>query len=623
MLSIFKKIPWRFLPLGALFLILPFIVHLTTFRLDAESSAAMLTTIHKDWFFYYKSLVFIGITVWMLITVLCIGRKVQIDRSHPFNVYYSCGIIFILMTTLSAYLATFENCAIVGGVTRFEGLGVIICYIMVMFYTMILIDQPKYFKWAIVCFGILVALQTFIGFFQYIGYDPLHWIGIRELVAPGDFAQTYYSADGKEPWFLTTQPGFMQGTLGNRNYTGSLVSLAMPFFAALMLLSRKTKQRVLYGLLTLCTCFMIVASASRAGMIGVCVSFVAGIILFSKAFPTVLAWLKTVFKTHRLAAWITGTACSLVLIITLVFLGLSGQLTRLITDAGVLLGLTPQPTQSLSNTSSNSTSPPNGFDFDTNTITLHTESGDSLIVHLEKGGLTFMTAKGTPVDFSSQDQITFILKDAPFESYLFEMQQQEGKTYLRFGIDAIGVCGFIIDASGNVTPTNHWDFMPITIEVAPSIGFTDKERIGSGRGYIWSRTFPMLKETLLVGNGPDTFMLEFPQNDFWAKFKTYSNGFMCVDKPHNTYLQIWTNQGLLALLSFMGIMLTYILHSFRLYGFKSKYTALDTLGIALLLSIIGYLGASFFNDTTLSVTPLFWALLGLGIAYNQFYKKHV
>ncbi|MEG0580068.1 MAG: O-antigen ligase family protein, partial [Niameybacter sp.] len=163
-------------------------------------------------------------------------------------------------------------------------------------------------------------------------------------------------------------------------------------------------------------------------------------------------------------------------------------------------------------------------------------------------------------------------------------------------------------------------FEEAIIETPPSIGFEGNETLGSSRGYIWSRSLPMLKDTMLLGYGPDMFMLEFPQYDFWGKWNSLTSPFQGVDKPHNTYLQIWINQGFPAFLAFVVLCATYIIHCFKLYAFKKVYSSDEGMGLAFMLAIVGYLGASFFNDTTLSVTPLFWALLGAGMAYNVIYK---
>jgi len=44
------------------------------------------------------------------------------------------------------------------------------------------------------------------------------------------------------------------------------------------------------------------------------------------------------------------------------------------------------------------------------------------------------------------------------------------------------------------------------------------------RGYIWSRSLPLLRNTILVGYGPDTFAMNFPQHDIAGKVKAYPKG---------------------------------------------------------------------------------------------------
>ena len=38
-------------------------------------------------------------------------------------------------------------------------------------------------------------------------------------------------------------------------------------------------------------------------------------------------------------------------------------------------------------------------------------------------------------------------------------------------------------------------------------------------------------------------------------------------------------------------------------------------------AVVGYLGAGIFNDSVVSVAPIFWILLGCGIAVNYLIQK--
>ena len=162
----------------------------------------------------------------------------------------------------------------------------------------------------------------------------------------------------------------------------------------------------------------------------------------------------------------------------------------------------------------------------------------------------------------------------------------------------------------------------ITPENADAIGFRGKELLGSSRGYIWSRTIPLLKECMVTGYGPDTFAYIFPQNDYLAKYYAYQEGFyIAVDKPHNLYLQIFFNNGLIALIAFLAICVFYLVDCFRLYALKKKYRIEQIYGISIMLAVVGYLAAGMFNDSVVAVAPVFWILLGVGAALNTINRR--
>lgn len=173
-----------------------------------------------------------------------------------------------------------------------------------------------------------------------------------------------------------------------------------------------------------------------------------------------------------------------------------------------------------------------------------------------------------------------------------------------------------------VHPNTMTTFAPVNAE---HIGFEGKEELGSSRGYIWSRTLPLLGNCLFTGYGPDTFTYNFPQNDVLAKYYSYeqfNEGFyVTVDKPHNMYLQIFYSSGLIALLAFLGIVVFYLVDCFRLYALRREYRTEQAMGISVMLGIVGYLAAGMFNDSVVSVAPVFWILLGVGAALNTINRR--
>jgi len=161
------------------------------------------------------------------------------------------------------------------------------------------------------------------------------------------------------------------------------------------------------------------------------------------------------------------------------------------------------------------------------------------------------------------------------------------------------------------------------IEV-PSWGFKGKEKMGSARGYIWSRSIPLLKDTLLLGRGPDTFAIYFPQNDYVGKLIAYNTSGMIVDKAHNLYLQTALQTGVLSLVALLTVFVIYIANSLKIYSKSNFNSFYEKTGLGIFLGITGYLSAGFFNDSVVSVAPIFWILLGIGISINlklKFKKK--
>jgi O-antigen ligase len=96
---------------------------------------------------------------------------------------------------------------------------------------------------------------------------------------------------------------------------------------------------------------------------------------------------------------------------------------------------------------------------------------------------------------------------------------------------------------------------------------------------------------------------------------------MIVDKPHNMYLQIGINTGLMSLLALLALYLMYFIDSMKIYLKRDISTFLEYVGIGAFTGIMAYLAAGMFNDQIISVAPLFYSMVGLGLAVNRLVKK--
>jgi hypothetical protein len=157
---------------------------------------------------------------------------------------------------------------------------------------------------------------------------------------------------------------------------------------------------------------------------------------------------------------------------------------------------------------------------------------------------------------------------------------------------------------------------------APSAVFTKYEGFATNRGYIWSRTIPLLKDYVFLGSGPDTFTTVYPQQDY-INFERYGYGNGIITKPHNLYLQIATQTGILSLIAFLVFYGMYFVTSLRLYikGRFSTYYA--QVGLAIFIGTIAYMVTGLTNDSSITTAPIFWVLIGTGIAVNYKVKPMI
>ena len=152
------------------------------------------------------------------------------------------------------------------------------------------------------------------------------------------------------------------------------------------------------------------------------------------------------------------------------------------------------------------------------------------------------------------------------------------------------------------------------------IGFKNRQKMFSGRGHIWSRTIPLLLDHIFIGSGPDTFLLEYPHTDFLAMKQ---NGFerQIMTKPHSMYLQVGVQTGVVSLLCILVFYVWYAVWSIRLYAFRKLENVAEGFGIAAFIGSIGYMISGISNDSMVVTAPVFWGMIGLGIAANAMVDK--
>ena len=70
------------------------------------------------------------------------------------------------------------------------------------------------------------------------------------------------------------------------------------------------------------------------------------------------------------------------------------------------------------------------------------------------------------------------------------------------------------------------------------------------------------------------------------------------------------------MLAVLAFYLMYLFGSIRLYWRSRFEDYYSQMGAAVLIGSLGYMASSVFNDSTITVAPVFWALMGVGLAMN-------
>jgi hypothetical protein len=227
----------------------------------------------------------------------------------------------------------------------------------------------------------------------------------------------------------------------------------------------------------------------------------------------------------------------------------------------------------------------------------------------------------------AQDESTkeIVIDDARFTNVFLQATQDEaGNNFLVFNIrgDAERRWPFILTGADKQTLVFRNDLgKDVELVDVPHSGFENNPGFGSGRGYIWSTSLPMIKDTILLGHGADTYCVNYPHRDYVGKYDAGWNINMIVDKPHNMYIAVALGTGVISLIALLALFGMYIVQSFRLYWRREFTTFAEYAGAGIFFGVSGFVVSGLVDDSTVSVMPMFYGLLATGIATNIMLKK--
>lgn len=578
-----------FIPLLLIVTLVPFIVRVHLLEVGEPAVYFWPKGAQYLDFYSYNKYICISILTALATIIFASGiinKKIEYKLGRNYNIFL---LIYAAMTILSTIFSLFPHTAIYGFPDMMQGLPVLLSYILLVIIVSNQVDNEKHIKWFLNAFLILAIVEGLIGMGQYFGHDLLQTSFIKSLIVSSDIE--FASKIEFIPFSKT-----INGTLFNTNFVGSYGVLVVPITACLLANTENKKQGIIYGIATILALFTLLGSNSMAGYIGGIIAFIFAVIMLR----------KVIVAKPKLSA--------LVALALLVYLALF----NLVSDGYFL--------QEFTSLIPSSASDEGGNIEETEKVILEDVSIDGYYVDVktnyqevrikyDDGKVDFINKNDEILDKEARDDNFYYIDGEGNDSVSFGLSNKKEVYYIKIDDEIVPI--YNSDSSKLIGIANRL-YEPVNPE---KIDFLDKiGGFASGRGYIWSRSIPILKDTIFLGAGPDCFIYAFPQDEIVGKLNNLRSYNLAVDKPHNMYLQIGINTGVISLIAFLGICIIYVFSSIKLL-WKSTYERfIERVNLAFLISVVGYLVTALANDQINSVAPLFYVILGLGIAANRICK---
>ena len=496
----------------------------------------------------------------------------------------------MIMVVLSTVFSEHKINTIFGVPDQFQSLFVLLIYCILCFYSYQFIhtekDIHKILKPLLYSIGFLII----IGISQILGHDLLTSSIGKSIITIFLNETTDMSLNFGKTVFLT---------LFNPNYVGLYCVLILPILFVLFLYSQQLKQQFIYLILFIGLTVCLIGSESATGIITVipCLLF-----LFFLC--------RHKFGKYKKIITIVYSAFIVLGICLFFFMNLPQRLHNAVFketnyEIQQIELKDDYITFTCNNEPLNISYNPNGID------------GEILKITDGNGNLVESTL--------SDDSSYLLINDSRFPKFLLQLilyEDLDGNELNVFSITHNNTNWYFTNDTDDGTYyyiNNYGNLIKIN-NTSPSALPESFNSFATGRGYIWSKTLPLLKDSLIVGSGADTFLFKFPNDDYVGMYNNGNHG-KIMTKPHSFYLQTWVETGLISLIALLIFYGIYVIMSCRLYLMKPLDNYMKQIGAAIFVSSLGYMFALLFNDSSITVAPVFWILLGIGFAINQITKR--
>ena len=579
------------LPIFLLMIVVPLISHFQVYRTNLENYdwQAANATYDVDIFLLPKSFA-ICIVAALMLVLFCLFKYYKegmLPETYPL-------LFYALLIGFSTLCSQYKYFAIHGGQDQFESIFVLLGYLIIAIYCMYSIKQEETIRLVIRFLLIGASIIAIIGIFQMLKLDPLRSKVGQALILLGS---------GQSELHFSQPLGRVYATLFNPNYIGAYVCLTLPCALCAGYASKKRWSKILCFALAAALLIITFGAGAKNGLIAIAISMILLLIVYRKK---IIANLK----------WLLIMCVAIILILIGVNVTTDHAVTNTIHTLYATLSASGMSTE---RTLEDILTKDDEVELVMKDDSLHVKYqvlDDNMVV------FDLTDNEGTTISYETDDTKIKLLDDR------FSMIQIEpcviGETYSF----TVYVDNLRWDFSNQVNDGTYyfydWANKFVKMEKADSAIFTNHPQLFSGRGYIWAKTIPLLKKYIFLGIGPDSFQMAFPQYDYVDLAYEFAPN-MLITRAHNMYLQIAVQTGVLSLICFLVFYGMYFVKSVKLYIKRKELldeeSYLFHIGSGLFVASFGYMLSGIVNDSLPVTAPLFWSIVGIGIAVNSFLNK--
>lgn len=573
------------LPLLLILCIMPFIVRLAVYSCGySEYDWYSINDTLTDFYCYYKSY-FLDVVSFFALIILLFRMGLYREKTKPMKWFYPLFLYggFVILSTV---FSLNQTASVQGNFESFESCFVLLSYVILAVYAYQIMEEES--DYSMIWRGLQAVCVLFfaVGGLQMFRHDLLNYDWAQRLVMS---AENYEAFGGMIEDTFSGNNVYL--TLYNPNYAGVALSMLFAIVLVMAATEKEKRKRICYGAGAAFLAVLIWYTYSRTSLATMLlIAVIVFVRFFVKKQPSDKNKVsaqdgqnKKRKQAYVIAAGVILAAAALLFIdgkndfrylSKLAETNDREPLSRMVTETdGIYLTYDNEDYRIwLADEAVY-------CENETTGEKIFANEGEELPLPMEKNAkaIAFFEDEPQLLLYLADTTLTFVRSD---ETYYYK------------------------NASGKEN----------SMEDVEKADFHGLEYFASARGYIWSRTLPLLRHFIVVGSGPDTFAEVFPQNDFAGKIVYADNPDRVIEKAHNDYLTKWVQTGMVSVVCLLVFLYFLLKKGAEIYRHTELATLSLRLGYGCYLACVSYIVAGLFNDSTVQTAPFFWIFAGIALS---------